>query len=260
LVTWQTAVDEKSFFNALIGCGLLSAAGGFLLLFFVPAPYGRHVRKGWGPTINNTAGWILMELPAALTLPLLVAWGTRPVNRISLVFVLLWELHYLHRTFVYPFRIRGRAKRMPVLILISAVLFNVFNGYLNGRYLGHFAQEYPNAWLMDPRFLAGAFLFLSGFTINIRADRTLFRLRAPGETGYKIPHGGLYRWVSCPNYLGELLEWIGWAIATWSLPGVVFAIWTAANLVPRAWAHHRWYRTTFEDYPPERKAVIPFVF
>jgi hypothetical protein len=44
--------------------------------------------------------------------------------------------------------------------------------------------------------------------------------------------------VSCPNYLGEILEWIGWAIATWSLAGWVFAIWTMANLAPRAFTNH----------------------
>jgi hypothetical protein len=27
--------------------------------------------------------------------------------------------------------------------------------------------------------------------------------------------------------------------------------------VPRALAHHRWYRTTFPDYPPARTAIIP---
>ncbi len=28
-------------------------------------------------------------------------------------------------------------------------------------------------------------------------------LREPGENGYKIPHGGGYRFISCPNYLGD---------------------------------------------------------
>ena len=75
-----------------------------------------------------------------------------------------------------------------------------------------------------------------------------------------MPHGELYRWISCPNYLGELIEWAGWAVATWSLPGLGFAVWTAANLVPRARANHRWYRSHFADYPNERKALIPGVW
>ena len=65
--------------------------------------------------------------------------------------------------------------------------------------------------------------------------------------------------MSCPNYLGEIVEWIGWAILTWSLAGASFAVWTAANLAPRALSNHRWYREQFTDYPPARRALIPFV-
>ena len=87
----------------------------------------------------------------------------------------------------------------------------------------------------------------------------MFRLRQPGETGYKIPRGGTYRWVSCPNYLGEMLQWLGWAIASWSLAGAAFAVFTLANLLPRAIAVHRWYKDEFPDYPPARRAVIPYL-
>ncbi len=34
---------------------------------------------------------------------------------------------------------------------------------------------------------------------------------------------------------------------------------TAATLVPRALAHHEWYRERFADYPPERRALVPFL-
>jgi protein-S-isoprenylcysteine O-methyltransferase Ste14 len=66
--------------------------------------------------------------------------------------------------------------------------------------------------------------------------------------------------VSSPNYLGEITIWLGWALATWSLPGLAFAFWTVANLLPRARANHTWYRQTFPDYPAERKALIPKVW
>jgi protein-S-isoprenylcysteine O-methyltransferase Ste14 len=65
--------------------------------------------------------------------------------------------------------------------------------------------------------------------------------------------------VSCPNYLGEMLEWFGWALATWSIAGLAFALYTVANLLPRALQHHRWYRAKFADYPADRKALVPYV-
>ena len=103
-------------------------------------------------------------------------------------------------------------------------------------------------------------LFVVGFAINQHVRPGPATLRAPGERGYQIPHGGLYRFVSAPNYFGELVEWSGFALAAWSPAALVFVIWTVANLAPRAWANHRWYRRTFPDYPPERRALVPFLF
>ncbi|MEJ2006114.1 MAG: methyltransferase, partial [Cyclobacteriaceae bacterium] len=74
------------------------------------------------------------------------------------------------------------------------------------------------------------------------------------------PEGGLFRWVSCPHYFGEILEWSGWAVLTWSLPGFAFALFTFANLAPRAIAHHRWYKEKYENYPANRKALIPLIW
>jgi steroid 5-alpha reductase family enzyme len=98
--------------------------------------------------------------------------------------------------------------------------------------------------------------FTAGYIINRQSDRTLRRLRENGEPGYAIPHGGFYRWVSSPNYFGESIQWFGWALVTWSLIGLAFAVWTAANLAPRALSHHRWYREYFVNYPPERRALL----
>jgi len=150
---------------------------------------------------------------------------------------------------------------MPLAIPLMAAGFNLGNAYINGRYLFHFANDrYSVDWLLDPRFILGAILFVAGYIINRWADNTLRELRRPGEIGYKIPYGGLYRFISCPNYFGEILEWFGWAIATWSLPGLAFAVWTSANLAPRAWSHHKWYHAEFSEYPLERKALIPGVW
>jgi hypothetical protein len=47
---------------------------------------------------------------------------------------------------------------------------------------------------------------------------------------------------------------------TWSLAGVAFALWTACNLIPRAKVTHEWYLNKFDDYPKERRALIPFIY
>lgn len=222
----------------------------------VPAPYGRYQRRGWGPTVPARLGWVLMETPAVALFAAFFFSGRHRWELVPLLLFGLWQLHYLNRTFVFPLRMGAAGRRMPVLVVLLAVAFNTLNAYVNARWIGEFGT-YAVAWLTGPRFLAGAALFLLGWFGNLHADGVLRRLRKPGETGYGIPQGGLFRWVSAPNYLCEILEWTGWAIATWSTAGLAFAVYTAANLVPRALRHHTWYRERFAEYPPERKALIP---
>lgn len=241
----------------LVQIELALAAVTFVALFFVTAPYGRHLRAGWGPTVPERLGWIVMESPSVLFFAGVFAMGAHWRDPAPLALLALWELHYLQRTLVFPLRMRA-ARPMPMLIPTLAISFNLLNSWNNARWISD-AASYPSAWLTDPRFLLGLLIFIAGFAINLSSDRILFALRSPGEQGYRIPRGGLYRWVSCPNYLGEMLEWFGWALATWSIAGLAFALYTVANLLPRALQHHRWYRAKFADYPADRKALVPYV-
>jgi 3-oxo-5-alpha-steroid 4-dehydrogenase 1 len=229
-----------------------------LSLVFITAPYGRHERAGWGPTIPNAMGWVIMEMPAVALFLGIYFLGVHSLETVPLVFLGLWQLHYVHRTFIYPLRLRTKGKRMAVTIVGLALVFNSLNAYINARWISHLGH-YDTQWLLDPRFIVGVLVFVVGFGINQKADRMLLALRKPGETGYKVPKGWLYDYITCPNYLGEILEWTGFAIATWSLPGLAFALYTAANVGPRAFSNRRWYRERFPDYPKDRKALIPFV-
>ncbi len=250
-------MNERTIYNDLIILWFVLAVVAFAALFFFVAPYGRHIRKGWGPSINDTLGWVIMEAASPLIFAACFLIGMGQVSIVTIIFLVLWESHCIHRAFIYPFTRRGAIESLSLTVLMMGFFFNLANGYFNGRYLFTFSPGYNNTWLRDPRFIAGIVLMVSGFIINRQADTMLRNLRKPHENDYKIPYGSLYRWISCPNYLGELLIWTGWATATWSLAGLSFAVWTAANLVPRARANHRWYRDKFPDYPVERKALIP---
>ena len=200
-----------------------------------------------------------MELPAVLVIGLFFLAATRRAAG-SIALLLLWETHYVYRTFFYPRLMKnGSERQFPFLIAAMAFLFNCINGYANGYRLFYSGAAYPTSWIFDIRFIAGALLFVLGLLIHIESDRKLRSLRRKNEKSYSIPNGGLFEYVSAPNYLGEMIQWTGWALASWSLPGLAFAIFTVANLLPRAVSHHRWYRQTFDDYPKKRKAVIPFV-
>jgi hypothetical protein len=229
-----------------------------MVLKFI-APYGRHTTRKWGALIGNQTGWIVMESPALLVFSGFYLFGTAEHTVATWIFFSLWVVHYLNRTVIFPFRIHTKGKKMPVMIVVMAFGFNCVNGFINGYYLGSLADMYVTSWLTDPRFIAGAVLFLGGMYINLQADNLLIHLRKPGETGYIIPERGFFTWISCPNHFGEIIEWSGFALMTWSTPSLAFAIWTVVNLLPRAIHHHKWYRYTFPDYPENRKALIPFI-
>lgn len=252
-------MDEKTFYSYLMVAWFALAVLSFILLFFFPAPYGRHMKKGWGPKINRRAGWILMELPALVSMPVFFFWGKASLSPVLVVFLVMWEAHYINRTMVFPFRLKGGEHRMTVAAVLLAFFFNLVNGYINGRFLFHLGPSYSWGWLYDERFLGGVCLFCIGMAVNQHSDTVLIGLRRRTDSGYQIPDKGMFRFVSSPNYLGEILEWLGWALATWSLAGLCFAVWTAANLVPRAVTNHKWYNETFPDYPRNRKALIPFL-
>ena len=224
----------------------------FISLLFIAAPYGRHAKKGFGPVIPARLSWVLMELPAVICFfYFFFAYST---SGVALIFLVMWEMHYINRTFIFPFLLK-HPKPTPLLIPIMGAVFNFMNAYVNG-YSVTLLHAYDLAWLYDPRFIIGVLLFVSGFLINLQSDRILRHLRKADDDTYKIPQGGLFRWVTCPNYLGEMMEWAGWAIATWSLAGCIFALWTMANLLPRALSHHRWYLEKFPDYPKNRRAIF----
>jgi 3-oxo-5-alpha-steroid 4-dehydrogenase 1 len=242
-------------YAALVILQFALAAATVAGLAFITAPYGRHDRPGWGPTIPARLGWVVMEAVSPVVFAVVFLSGAQRAQLVPLIFLGLWQLHYLQRAFVYPFLLRG-GRRMPVLVPLLAIGFNLLNAYINARWVSALG-EYPTSWLADPRFVLGVLVFLGGYAMNLTADRTLRGLRSAGESGYQIPYGGMYRWVSCPNYLGEIIEWCGWALATWSWAGLAFATYTAANLAPRAVANHHWYQRKFPDYPRNRRALIP---
>ena len=253
-------MTEYTFYYGLTFVWIALAIGSASALFFVTAPYGKFAREGYGHFVNRTLGWVIMESPAFWMMIFFFIIGDRHTNQVAVAFLVLWLLHYGQRTYVFPFRMRGKSASITLVTVVLGFIFNAGNAYLNGRYLFELSPHLDASWFRDPRFICGGVLFFSGFAINLRADAILRSLRKPGDTGYRIPFGGCFRYVSAANYFGELVEWAGWAILTWSPAGVVFFIWTAANLVPRAVSQHQWYRETFPEYPTNRKAIIPFIF
>ncbi|HRO76432.1 MAG TPA: DUF1295 domain-containing protein [Crocinitomicaceae bacterium] len=248
----------EQFFNSFIAIWIATAVITLVVLLKVTAPYGRHTKTTWGWLIDNRLGWFMMEFFVLVVFYWFLYTGTNVFSLTSGIIASLFTLHYFNRSIIFPLRIKTNGKKMPIVIMFSGMSFNLVNGFLLGYYLVNFAT-YTTDWLTSPQFIIGTILFFTGMFINLQSDNILINLRKPNETDYKIPQKGLFRLVSCPNLFGEILEWFGFAILMWNLPGLAFFIWTVANLLPRALAHHKWYLDKFPDYPKERKAVFPYI-
>ncbi|XP_006012613.1 3-oxo-5-alpha-steroid 4-dehydrogenase 1 isoform X2 [Latimeria chalumnae] len=198
----------------------------FLILQFVNVPYGRFASSSFGFPVNAKLAWFIQEVPS-LVVPVYQVFYTVN-NRLShlpnQILVTMFICHYMHRSLIFPFLIRG-GKPIPFIIFALAFIFCFCNGYLQARYLTHYAV-YPSDWITKPCFLLG----------------------------------GMFEYVSGANFFGEVLEWTGFAVAGWSTESAAFAVFTFLTLCSRAKQHHRWYLEKFEDYPKSRKAIIPFVY
>ena len=237
---------------------ILFGALTFLYLIFskTVAPYGRHQNNKWGWSIDNKWGWFWMELPALIVMPSLVLLGTIEIDVYIICILFLWIYHYFYRSVLFPFKLKTKGKKIPVLIVCSAFMFNLINGGFIGYELGFISN---NNFSLEPHFIIGIIVFSLGVYINRTSDNKLISLRSESNS-YQIPRGGLFKHVSCPNHFGEIIEWFGFAIILWNLSALSFALWTAYNLIPRSLNHHQWYKNYFSDYPTNRKAVFPFLF
>lgn len=235
----------------------------FVMLFKFVAPYGRYVNSAprGAHFISYRTGWLIMEVPAVLTIAVLygarVLFFDEPLPPLLTVFFLMWEFHYVYRALIFPFLIKNKPREFFVPVVLGGAVFNILNGFINGWALFFHYDALPKA----PLALVGIgiVVFFAGFFIHVVSDKLLRDVKRENNGAYGIPKAFLHAYVSSPNYFGEILQWIGFFIATLSPAALSFALFTFANLMPRARAHRRWYRQTFPQYPRNRKILIPFI-
>jgi len=262
--TWYTS---DPVFDALLAIALLFAAATVFTAPFMHAPYGRFASAKRSVNLDPRLGWFLMELPSTLAFWPVFVCGQNATQTVPLVLATIWGIHYLNRGFIFPalMRVPRGARTFGLLTVVTGMIVTSLHGYLNARFFSALSPHYGAEWLHDPRFGMGLTIYAVGLVVNIHADAIIRNLRTAeeierGEKVYRIPRGGAFQWVTNGSYLGELMAWTGFALLTWSLPGLFILAISAANLVPRAIETHRWYQQRFPDYPKERRILIPYVF
>lgn len=254
----------------------------FIGCFVLAAPYGRFSTGGWGVLIPARLAWFLMESPTLWTTGIIASLAWLKADRLSTVSGIgnrlddiancllmgLFLTHYVNRSIIYPLRMTAHSAPMPISVMMAAFFFCTWNGSNQASYL-ILVREYPKDWVFHPQFLIGVVIFFVGLAMNISADNTLMRLKTDLQQSsnsnskqpkrYGIPKGGTFELVSCANFLGEIIEWWGFALACDSLTAASFAFYTMVFLTSRALHYHKWYKEKFDDYPPQRKAIYPYL-
>lgn len=231
----------------------------FIALNFVEAGYGVAYTRKWGPTINNRLGWVLMEAPVFIVMCILWLCSSRRFEIAPLIMFCIFQLHYFQRSFIFPLLIKTKGK-MPLSVMLMGITFNTLNALMQGGWIFYVSapDHYPASWLGSWQFILGTVIFFWGMYTNIQSDSIIRNLRKPGDTRHYLPRGGMFRYVTSANYLGEFMEWVGFAVLTWSWAGAVFALWTFANLAPRARKINGRYQREFG--PLTQKSIIPLIY
>ncbi len=252
----------KETFDIFLIVMAVLALGVFVALHFFEAGYGYLFDRRYGPPVPNKVGWIVMEAPVFIFMCVLWACSDRMWACAPLALFLLFQSHYLQRAFIFPLLMRGQSK-MPLGIVVMGMVFNTLNALMQGGWIFYVSPDgFYDDWFSKPYIYIGGALFLAGMIVNLHSDHIIRHLRKPGDTRHYIPRGGMFRYVSSANYFGEFTEWVGFAIASWSWAGAVFAWWTFANLAPRAASLYKRYEKEFgaEFTELKRKKIIPFIY
>ncbi|MDR1346585.1 MAG: DUF1295 domain-containing protein [Bacteroidales bacterium] len=256
------------FYNYLLLIMSVLAIGIFAVLQFVTPAYGMTFNNRWGMSIRNKKGWMIMEIPVFTILLILygisLKFTDKPFNWVTFCIFILFELHYLQRAFIFPLLIRGESK-MPLSVISIGIFFNILNASMQGGWLFYFCPDnyYKISWLWSPQFIIGTVLFFAGMIINMHADRLIRKLRKDkNDNNYYLPVGWPFKISNSANYFGELLEWTGFAVLSWSVSGMVFLLWSMANMIPRAKQVYEKYTQFFgEEFTSlKRKKIFPFIY
>ncbi|KAK6212003.1 3-oxo-5a-steroid 4- dehydrogenase [Pestalotiopsis sp. IQ-011] len=166
--------------------------------------------------------------------------------------------HFLKREYETVFVHRFSASTMPV--------WNVFrNSFFYWAVAGVQAalEVYaPFSFTAKADNLAidalGFALFLFGELANLRVHAYLATLRSPGGTERQIPRGHGFGLVTCPNYMFEVIAWVGMILISRSPSVALFIAIGCTYMFSWGVGKERAYRKEFGDkYKKKRYVMLP---
>ena len=280
MVSFQDLNEEDTYNFVIQVTFLILDIPIFLCLLFIKAYYGKFfnsnseesnciqklLRKIF-PVIPSRISWIVQECPCVFVTIFYLIHAHSEITAKKILVILPFLIHYIHRTFIFPFVIHS-SKNNPLEITLMAFTFCFFNAIMINRSIFYYIDyDLNNFWLY---YIFGLITFACGMYINMFSDYSMIKQRNNNNeqtngSKYIIPRGFMYELISCPNYFGELTEWLGFFVLSNTFSGLVFFVSTFANLFPRALQYHNWYKEKFkEKFNSDKdlmshKAIVPFL-
>jgi len=168
----------------------------------------------------------------------------------------LFVLHFIKRELETLFVHKFSKGTMPIFNLFKNSGYYSFCGWYIAYFVLHPLYISPPIELI---YLLIPFYLLM-MIFNFYSHYILANLRTGDSKERFIPKGFLFEYVSCPNYLFEIVQWFIYSIMTLSISAVVFLILGGGQMTIWALGKHSAYKKEFKDYPKNRKVLIPFIF
>ncbi|AOA64790.1 Very-long-chain enoyl-CoA reductase [Komagataella phaffii CBS 7435] len=231
--------------------------------------------KDLGPQISWKLVFLIEYVGPLIIHPLLYYGWFKPdyntlTQKVSFILVML---HFLKREYETTFVHLFSSDTMPLFnVFKNSAHYWILSGlslavtiYAPDSYRNKFAPTWKQFFFHvsdheDSTVLALIGLWVFAELSNFITHQKLASLRADGSREHKIPYGYGFNLVSFPNYFFESVAWLAFALLNNNWSSWVFL--TIASIQMYIWAakkHKRYLKEFGDQYPKNRKAMIPFL-
>jgi len=197
--------------------------------------------------------------PILMSIVLAFYFGLNSCGVTHILAMFMSNFHYIRRVLESLIDIRGADRNNVVLVFAVVFYYWFIYGYLVLGSVFHESFNQTHTFLNV--YLKGACViafFYAEFN-NYSCHNILRNLKAKNNGRRGIPKGNMFKFVSCANYFWELISWFFFSLFVNTLHAYLFVLYSFILMTFPAIEKHKSYQKNFEDYPKNRKAIIPFI-
>ncbi|KAI7862239.1 3-oxo-5-alpha-steroid 4-dehydrogenase-domain-containing protein [Spinellus fusiger] len=217
--------------------------------------YSKFNRPGKKFQVSSRNGMLVIYTPAfIISLLCLVYAKYQSINIYSQLAVFSLCIHFTKRIYevLSVHRYSGNSSLLDAMIISTGYLL------LSTQVL-YWVYQVPVESIVPSQVMTGFLLFLLGEGINYYHHLLLANLRKDGSKEYKIPTQGLFHYLWCPHYSGEILALYSVALMSQNALSFFPLLFSSVYICFRAYSTRLWYMEKFPN-SSKKACLIPNVF